>query len=60
MTEQGNAKDNEEWTLVRRLIHTMEFTANPGRNIKFYVKDRVSKKILGIICLGSDVTSLGS
>ena len=60
MTEQGNAKDNEEWTLVRRLIHTMEFTANPGRNVKFYVKDKVSGKILGIICLGSDVTSLGA
>ena len=60
MTEQGNSKHNEEWTLVRRLIHTMEFTANPGRNIKFYVKDKVSKKILGIICLGSDVTSLGA
>ena len=60
MTEQGNAKQNEEWTLVRRLIHTMEFTANPGRNVKFYVKDKVSKKILGIICLGSDVTSLGA
>ena len=60
MTEQGNSKHNEEWTLVRRLIHTMEFTANPGRNVKFYVKDKVSKKILGIICLGSDVTSLGA
>ena len=60
MTEQGNAKQNEEWTLVRRLIHTMEFTANPGRNVKFYVKDKVSGKILGIICLGSDVTSLGA
>ena len=60
MTEQGNAKHNEEWTLVRRLIHTMEFTANPGRNVKFYVKDKVTKKILGIICLGSDVTSLGA
>ena len=60
MTEQGNSKHNEEWTLVRRLIHTMEFTANPGRNVKFYVKDKVSGKILGIICLGSDVTSLGA
>jgi hypothetical protein len=60
MTEQGNTKHNEEWTLVRRLIHTMEFTANPGRNVKFYVKDKVTKKILGIICLGSDVTSLGA
>jgi len=59
-TEQGNTKHNEEWTLVRRLIHTMEFTANPGRNLKFYIKDKVSGKILGIICLGSDVTSLGA
>ncbi len=60
MTEQGNSEQNEVWTLVRRLIHTMEFTANPGRNVKFYVKDKVSGKILGIICLGSDVTSLGA
>jgi len=60
MVEQGNSTQNEMWTLVRRLIHTMEFTANPGRNVKFYVKDKVTGKILGIICLGSDVTSLGS
>ena len=60
MLEQGNAKDNETWTLVRKLIHTMEFTANPGRNMKFFVKDRISGKLLGVICLGSDVTSLGA
>ena len=59
-TEQGNTEQNEMWTLVRRLIHTMEFTANPGRNLKFYVKDKVTGKILGIICMGSDVTSLGA
>jgi hypothetical protein len=60
MVEQGGAKDNETWTLVRRLIHSMEFTANPGRNIKFFVKDKVTNKLLGVICLGSDVTSLGA
>ena len=60
MLEQGNAKDNETWTLVRRLIHTMEFTANPGRNLKFFVKDKITGKLLGVICLGSDVTSLGA
>jgi len=58
--EQGNPKDSENWTLLRRLIHTMEFTANPGRNIKFYVKDKNTNKVLGLICLGSDVTSLGA
>ena len=60
MVEQGHTEGNEMWTLVRRLIHTMEFTANPGRNLKFYVKDKVTGKILGIICMGSDVTSLGA
>ena len=60
MLEQGNAKDNETWTLVRKLVHTMEFTANPGRNIKFFIKDRVTNKLLGVVCLGSDVTSLGA
>ena len=60
LLEQGNAKENETWTLVRRLIHKMEFTANPGRNMKFFVKDRTSGKLLGGICLGSDVTSLGA
>ena len=57
--EQGNQKANEDWIITRRLIHSMEFTANPGRNVKFYVKDKVSGKVLGMICLGSDVTSLG-
>ena len=57
--EQGNAKANEDWIITRRLIHSMEFTANPGRNVKFYVKDKSSGKVLGLICLGSDVTSLG-
>ena len=52
--------DNETWTLLRQGISSMEFVANPGRNIKFYVKDKVSNKYLGVICMGSDVTSLGS
>ncbi len=48
-----------KWSDIRRLIHTMDFTPNPGRNVKIYVKDRTSGKILGQISLGSDITSLG-
>ena len=55
-----HTEDNETWTLLRQGISSMEFVANPGRNIKFYVKDKVSNKYLGVICMGSDVTSLGS
>ncbi len=47
-----------EWTLVRKLIHTMDWNANPGRNQKYYVKDRTTDKILGLVSLGSDVTSI--
>jgi hypothetical protein len=49
----------KKWVDVRQLIHTMDWNANPGRNVKCYVKDKVSGKILGLISLGSDITSLG-
>jgi len=52
-------QDNAKWTLVRQGISSMEFVANPGRNIKFFVKDSVTDKYLGVICMGSDVTSMG-
>lgn len=51
-------EDSTKWTDIRRLIHTMSFVANPGRNLKFNVKDRKSGKILGQISMGSDITSL--
>lgn len=53
------AEDSTKWNNIRRLISSMEYSQNPGRNIKGYVMDRVSGKILGLINLGSDITSLG-
>jgi hypothetical protein len=50
--------DAETWTIVRKLIHTMDWNANPGRNQKYYVKDFKTGKILGLISLGSDVTTI--
>ena len=52
-------QDNAKWTLLRQGISSMEFVANPGRNVKFFVKDSVTDKYLGVICMGSDVTSMG-
>ena len=52
-------QDNAKWTLVRQGISSMEFVANPGRNVKFFVKDSITDKYLGVICMGSDVTSMG-
>ena len=50
--------DAKTWTIVRKLIHTMDWNANPGRNQKYYVKDKNTGKILGLISLGSDVTTI--
>jgi len=52
-------QDNAKWTLLRQGISSMEFVANPGRNVKFFVKDSITNKYLGVICMGSDVTSMG-
>ena len=52
-------KEATKWSQIRRMIHTMDFTANPGRNVKINVRDRVSGKLLGQISLASDVTALG-
>ena len=56
MAEPG--KGVTEWVNYRKLIHTMEWVANPGRNMKFWVRDKETDKVLGLICLGSDVTSI--
>ena len=52
-------KDNlNEFNILRILIHSMEWSSNPGRNLKYIVKDSVTDKYLGVITLGSDVMSL--
>ena len=51
-------EDVTRWTDIRKLISTMEFTQNPGRNVKAFVKDRITQKLLGVISLGSDVVSV--
>ncbi len=54
-----NEDDATKWSYTRKLVSSMEFTQNPGRNIKAFIKDKISGKILGIISLASDITSLG-
>jgi len=51
-------KDLKEFNILRVLIHSMEWSCNPGRNLKYIVKDDESGKYLGVITLGSDVSSI--
>jgi len=53
-----NSDEMMKWTHIRKMIHTMSWSANPGRNVKVYVIDRTSGKLLGQISLASDVTSI--
>ena len=56
---EDDAKESTKWTYLRKMIHTMSWTANPGRNVKIFIKDRKSGKLLGLVSLASDVTAMG-
>ena len=56
---EDDAAAGTKWTYLRRMIHTMSWTANPGRNVKIFIKDRTSGKLLGLVSFASDVTSMG-
>lgn len=56
--DRDDIKAMQDWLLLRVFIHTMEFEANPGRFLRFFVKDKNSGKYLGAISLGSDVVSI--
>ena len=48
----------DAWLLLRVFGHTMEFSANPGRFLKFLVIDEITNKYLGVVSVGSDVTAI--
>jgi hypothetical protein len=48
----------EYWNTARTFISTMKNNSNIGRNLNFFVKDRTSKKYLGVICISSDFLDL--
>jgi hypothetical protein len=44
----------ELWNCIRTFSSTMKNNANIGRNLNFVVRDKVTKKYLGVICISSD------
>jgi hypothetical protein len=53
-----NKKLPETWNTVRTFISTMKNNSNIGRNLNFIVKDDVTGKYLGVICISSDFLDL--
>ena len=48
----------ELWNCIRIFSSTMKNNANIGRNLNFVVRDKVTKKYLGVICISSDFLDL--
>ncbi len=55
-----NKEDNlpELWNCIRTFSSTMKNNSNIGRNLNFIVRDKVTKKYLGVICISSDFLDL--
>jgi hypothetical protein len=55
-----NKEDNlpELWNTIRTFSSTMKNNSNIGRNLNFIVRDKVTKKYLGVICISSDFLDL--
>lgn len=47
-----------EWTNLRIFIHSMEFEQNPGRFLRYLMRDKTTGKYLGVASAGSDVISV--
>ena len=55
-----NKEENlpELWNCIRTFSSTMKNNSNIGRNLNFVVRDKVTKKYLGVICISSDFLDL--
>lgn len=59
LTNKMNEKTTPElWNCIRTFSSTMKNNSNIGRNLNFIVRDKVSKKYLGVICISSDFLDL--
>ena len=52
-------QDQMIWKILRNFTHSGTWKQSPGRLLKFYVIDDVTKKYLGIMSFGSDFISIG-
>jgi hypothetical protein len=56
--KKRNKKLPETWNTIRTFISTMKNNSNIGRNLNFIVKDEITGKYLGVICISSDFLDL--
>lgn len=52
-------ENTKQFDDIRRLIHSFEWVSSPGRLMRLYVKDKPTDKILGILTIASDMSTIG-
>lgn len=52
-------KDQLIWNVLRTFTHTGTWKRSPGRLLKFYIIDSITKQYLGILSFGSDFIGIG-
>lgn len=59
-TNNGNDADHlmRDWSHMRVFISTMLHNSAVGRNMHFLIRDRVTEKYLGVVCISSDFMDL--
>jgi len=54
----ANSKRVDEWNAIRTFSSTMKNNSNIGRNLYYIVRDLVTEKYLGVVCISSDFLDL--
>lgn len=56
--ELSNGDLAETWNAIRTFSSTMKNNSNIGRNLFYTIKDKITNKYLGVICISSDFLDL--
>ena len=54
----ANSNRVDEWNAIRTFSSTMKNNSNIGRNLYYIVRDEITEKYLGVICISSDFLDL--
>ena len=55
---QSHYSLTEKWNCLRTMTHSQKNSSNIGRNLHYIVRDKVTGKYLGVICITGDFIDL--
>jgi hypothetical protein len=50
---------SDHWNILRALVSSQTHDGTFGKSIRFLVRDKVSQKYLGVVCLSNDLLGIG-